>query len=449
MIKNWALAATIAFFGCVAGAQPSYQKLAAALYPSNLDDQAFTAKFFNIVEAHKTSDPFLGGRGPSIAGYRLDKIKFSFMINVSSATLDLVFFNWSLPIFPGLELNNDLSDLYGSNVYVMKNLRREAVASQGIDGRQLTNFSYMFGASYMEDQIKQGAPAGYKVPDEFLDWKPNPNYLDRSTPLRQTLDSHNLVMLSPSKDVFFDGFGMDVKIRPFMEAQFKQKGGFQNMIMGMMVHEMFHVKEGEDQVNGLATGRKLACDRQALALQLQNDLKLQSLLNIYEKIIFLLGADLKFPNTASAEAEKLADLSVIIRELKSKYPEAWRFIWDYEYTEGFAEYVSAFSMVQVGVTTLGQKIDLEENDELNNFTYRTGTIGGLYLVNRLRVSPFANNEDHSASVWELVLLYSQTLQSSAASDDLILRYRNISRVNTANEIKRIVEYLQTTGGSPK
>lgn len=440
---------SLCLFASLASAQPNYGKLSSALYPNSRDDQAFTSKFFEIVEADKTADPLLEGRGPSIRDYSLDKIKFSFVTNVTETTVDLVLFNWTLPVFQGLELNQALSDFYGSNVYTLKNIGRKTVASQGRDQSQLTNFSYMFGANYMEKQIKKDTPPDYQVPEEYLNWKPNPEYMDRSAPLRQALDSNNLVMLSPSKEVFFEGIGMQTSMRPFMEIQFAKKGGFQNMIMGMMVHEMFHVKEGEDQANGLASERKISIDRNALVQQLQTDARLRSLIAAYVNIVFALSDGLKSATAPTKETEQLSDLKTIVGELKKNYSEAWKFVWNFEYTEGFADYVSAYSMIQVGVTTLSQKIDLEKSDDANNFTYRTGAFGGLYLARRLKQMPFANNEDHQESVWEIILRLGHVSESSVTPDQLVSKYSDASGVSSDNEIKRVTDYLISTVTSIK
>lgn len=428
----------------IAFAQPDYAKLASALYPNSQEDQAFISKFFEIVEAHKVADPLLEGKGPSIREYSIDKIKFSFITNITDTAVDLVFFNWTLPTFPGLELNKSLSDLYGSNVYIMKSVIRKSIASQGKDRSQLTNFSYMFGANFMEKQIKKDAPPDYKVPEQYLNWKPNPEYMDRSTPLRQTLDAKTLVMLSPSKQVFFDSMSVPEASRPYLEAHFAKNGGFQNMIMGMMVHEMFHVKEGEDQVSGLATRRKINEDRKEIVKQLQADAGLRALMATYIKIVFSIGDSLKNKAVNAIEFEQLADLYTVITEFKTNYPEVWKFIWNYEYTEGFAEYVSAYSMIQVGVTTFSQKIDLEKGDGANNFAYRTGTFGGLYLSSRLHQMPFFNNEDHKESVWEIVLRLTNAKASGLSSGDLNHKYQSLAGIDGDNEVKRVIDYLIST-----
>lgn len=431
-------------FSSIALAQPDYNNLAATLYPTNQEDQAFIEKFFEIVEAHKTADPLLEGRGPSIKEYSIDKIKFSFITNITDKTVDLIFFNWKLPIFQGLELNQRLTDLYGSNVYMMKNVNRKSIASQGQDRSQLTNFSYMLGANTMEKQIKKDAPPGYQVPEQYLNWKPNPEYMDRSTPLRQTLDANTLVMLSPNKQVFLEGMGVPKSSWPFMEAHFAKNGGFQNVVMGMMVHEMFHVKEGQDQVNGLSIRRKVDENRKEIIEQLQKDAYLRDLMATYVRIVFSIGDSLKDQKISAVELEKLADLKSIISEMKKNYSESWKFIWNYEYTEGFAEYVSAYSMIQVGVTTFAQKIDLEKADVSNNFAYRTGALGGLYLVTRLHQMPFTNNEDHKESLWEIILRLAKVNSGNQSVNHLISKYQNIPGVDGSDEVKRVVDYLIST-----
>jgi hypothetical protein len=431
-------------FATIAVAQPNYAALAAKLYPANQEDQVFTAKFFDLVEAHKTADPLLEGPGPSIREYSLDKIKFSLITNITGSNLDLVFFNWNLPIFQGLELDAELSNLYGSNVYTLKNVNQKSIASQGLNRSQLTNFSYMHGANYMERQILKGAPPGFKVPAEYLAWKPNPEYMDRSTPLRQTLGQNVLVILSPSKEVFFEGMGIPKESRPYMEANIKSVGGFQNMIMGTSVHEIFHAKEGEDQVNDLASRRQINEDRKEIVKQLEADAKLRSLMGTYVKIVFSIGDSLKNNSATAQELAQLSDLKVIINEIKSKHSETWKFIWNYEYTEGFAEYVSAYSMIQVGITTFDQKIDLEKADRSNNFAYRSGAIGGLYLTRRLQQMPFKNQEDHRESLWEIVLRLTSSEASNLTVDQVESKYANVPGVNGEEEVARVTEYLIST-----
>lgn len=423
-------------------AQPNYPALSSALYPQSKEQQAFTAKFFEIVEAHKTRDPLLEGKGPSVSEYSLDKIKFAFVSDETEQTVDLVFFNWKLATFEGLEIQKDFSDFYGSPVYILRKVSKKAVASQGDNQDQLTNFSYLLGANTMEKQIKLDSPNA-QVPAQFLDWKPHPAYMDRSHPLRKALDANTLVILSPDKELFFKQTGMTEQMRPYFEQVLNSEGGFYNAIMGMMVHEMFHAKEGEDKVNRLAKGRKIDEDRKAIVEQLKRDQNLRRLIGTYIKIVFSIGDKMK-GNFSQAEKDQLSDLKILVSELKSKYSEAWKFIWNYEYTEGFAEYVSTYSMVQVGITTLPQQIDLQKSDNSNNFAYRTGALGGLYLKNRLKTMPFKNNEDHSESIWEIVIRLTQTTSAQASVTGIESKYSSVAGVDEENEINRVVDYLVST-----
>lgn len=444
MTESIAFFAGLLTFSTIAFAEPDYAKLTAALYPNNQEDQAFTSKFFEVVEAHKVADPLLEGKGPSIKEYSIDKIKFAFITNIQANTVDLIFFNWTLPVFQGLVLHKTLSSLYDSNVYVMKDVNRKSIASQGQNRSQLTNFSYMLGANTMERVILKSAPPGFKVPEQYLNWKPNPEYMDRSAPLRQALDINSLVILSPSRQVFFDGIGIPEEARPLMDAQLIKIGGFQNVVMGMAIHEMFHVKEGEDQVNGFAIKRNLNENRNEVIKQLQASDHLRSLMATYVRIVFSIGDSLKNKTVSATELSQLADLRTILAEIKVNYAEVWKFIWNYEYTEGFAEYASAYSMIQVGVTTFAQKIDFEKGDVSNNFAYRTGALGGLYLSSRLGQMPFSNNEDHYESVWEIILRLTTAVAGSESSDQLVSKYQNVPGVDGDDEVKRVINYLIST-----
>ena len=423
-------------------AKPNYPLLASELYPRSPERQAFVAKFFEIVEAHKTHDPLLEGKGPAIAGYSLDQIKFAWIVNETKRTVDLVFFNWNLGEFKGLEIQGELSALYGKPVYILKNVLKKSIASQGERHDQLTNFSYLFGANTMEKQLRRNSPDA-QIPAQMLNWKPHPGYMDRSHPLRQALDGNTLSILSPDKETSFGlAVGME-QFRPQLEAMLEARGGFYNTIMGMMVHEMFHVQESEDKVNRRSTGRQIDEDRKLIVEHLKTDQGLRRLLGTYVKIIFALGDQLKSAPSL-LEREQLSDLKVILEEVKSKYPDTWKFIWDYEYTEGFAEYVSAFSMVQVKITTLPGKIDLEKSDPNNNFAYRTGALGGLYLAKRLKTMPFGNEEDHRESVWEIILRLTRTEAASVSVASLEAKYASVPGVDQDNEIDRVVEYLIST-----
>jgi len=438
----------VAFLGALtltfsASAKPNYEILASKLYPSNREDQAFVSKFFDIVEAHKIQDPLLEGKGPSIREYSIDKVQFAFITNLSEDKVDLVFFNWKLPLFQGLEIQKEFSDIHGSSVYILKGINKKSIASQGQDRSQLTNFSYMLGANTMEKKIKKDNPT-VQLPPQMLDWKPNPNYMDRSHPLRQTLDGNTLVMLSPSKELFFKQTGMADSMRPQFEQMLNSQGGFYNSIMGMMIHEMFHVKEGEDQVNGLAKERNINEDRKLIVEQLKSNADLRSLMATYVRIVFSIGDSSKTNSATTSELEQLSDLRKVIIELKSKYSDTWKFIWNYEYTEGFAEYVSAYSMIQVGITSFDKQIDLQKADSSNNFAYRSGTMGGLYLVKRLNQMPYSDNEDHRESVWENVLRLTDTKVSTKSIDEITSKYANVQGVNGEDEVKRVIDYLIST-----
>ena len=417
-----------------------YSALGKRLYPGSTEDQAFVSKFFEIVELHKTHDPLFEGRGPSIYEYSLDKMKFAFMVNEGVETIDLVFFNWNLSTSPGLEFDSELSKNYGSPVYILKGVSKKAVASQGLNHNQLTNFSYLHGARYMETQLKLENPNADI--EAIINWKPHPEYMDRSHPLRQTLDKGVLILLSPVKELFLQQAGATEDTRPYFEKMFKQKGGFFNVIMGMMVHEMFHAKEGEDGVYQLAKKRKIYEDRKKIIEELKTDSYLRSLFATYAKIVFDIADSLKESSLSVEESSKLSDLKTVIAEIKSKYPDAWKFIWNYEYTEGFAEYVSAYSMIQVGITTFDQQIELQKGDE-NNFAYRTGAIGGLYMAYRFKSMPFNNNEDHSFSVWEIILNQSEVAGSTLTTQGIVDKYQAYP-FNSDEEVDRVIEYLIST-----
>lgn len=414
------------------------QCLSSALYPNSVDEQDFVNTFMKVVENHKNGlDPLMGGSGPSISRYQIDKMKFAFIREAKDGKVDLVLFNWNLEVFDGLEKDEDLSKLYGKDVYILKGLDPEMIASQGENNDQLTNFSYILGANTYAESVRVKYP-GITISDEFANWKPHPKYMDRTHPLRKALNAETLVLLSPSEKLFKDQFGPSEEAKAYYDQMVKTKGGFKKIMNGVMVHEMFHIKENQDQTLGLVKEREDKTDRKQLAKELE-DRRLVELLSSYTGLVFKIGRDI----SANDQSKKnLESLSVVIDSIKSEYPNAWNYIWNYEYTEGFAEYASAQSLVDAKLFTLPEIIDLEIKDTANNIAYRTGTLGGLYLRNNLKIMPFANQEDHSKSVWELVI--EQEKVQSSGEINKIVEKNKLPDDEFQSEIDAIKEYLTST-----
>ena len=152
------------------------------LYPTMEQEKRLLKQYFDVVESHRSQDPFFEKSGPSISGYSLDGIRFGIIFNENSDAVDLALFNWDLEIVSGLMQDQDLSQAYGSPVYVYKGIKKIGIGTQGPNLDQLSNFSYLLGADH----------AGG-------DWKPHPNYLDRDHPLRIALKGFNLPLIHPSK----------------------------------------------------------------------------------------------------------------------------------------------------------------------------------------------------------------------------------------------------------
>lgn len=331
-----------------------------------------------------------------------------------------------------------ISKEYGSPVSILRGVDKRSLATQGKSRQILTNFSYLHGARFWESLFTNTA---METPTDIAAWEPHPDYMKLSHPLRAALDTNVLVLLSPSKDLFFQQMGATDQTQSFFESYVESLGGYFNVILGMMVHEIYHVKESDDKANGRAFERKVDEDRKTLINNLTSDSQLKDLYLTYAKIVFSLGDQLKQPLSEN-EANLLQDLTVVIRELKSKYPNAWNYIWSYEYTEGFAEYVSAFSMIQVGVTSLDAQIDLQKADH-NNLAYRTGAIGGLYLALRLKKMPFDKNQDHTQSLWEIILSLTNHSQANTDIAKVIEKYAPYP-MNGDLEIQQVIEYLTST-----
>ncbi len=422
---------------CSAPAQ-DYSTLGSLLYPTKVDEQAYFRTFMIILEDHKKgNDPLMGGKGPSIHKFQIDKMKFGFLTNVRKTVVDIVLFNWDLDVFDDLKEDPKLTELYGKPIYILKNVDSKSISSQGFNGDKLSNFSYLLGANYFAESLRINFP-GSRVSEEMANWKPHREYMERNHPLRKTLNTETLVLLSPSEDLFFSQAGESAEAQSYFRRAINATGGFRKVMLGTTIHEMFHVKEGIDQTLGLAKARTINVDRKRLKPQL-DDSRLRMLISVYARLVFKLGDHLP----ARGDSKYLlAQLATIIKALKVEFPNAWNFIWDYEYKEGFAEFSSAQSVVTAGLFSLSEKIELLKNDSNNNVAYRTGAIGGLYLYNHLQGMIFSDMEDHSKSVWELVLEQEQVV-ADGNLEDIILQ-NQISQQEFEPEIESIKDYLTST-----
>jgi hypothetical protein len=413
--------------------------VAALLYPKLQQEQEFTAKFFSIVEAHRTRDPLFEGAGPSITGFSLDRTKFAFLLNRTATTVDLAIFNWPHAAVQGFLRHDALSASYGSEVWIYPSVPIPSIATQGENNDLLPNFSYLDGSTHVVDQLLNDVPESV-IPEFLRNWRPHPAYMDATHPLRMALGSGVLSLFSPSEDLFYDSIGLNGPSRLQMEAKLAEEGGFENVIMGMMVHEAFHVREGEDNALHLTRDRDIPEDRAEVGVALRDDSNLKGLVGTYVRIVFKLGSTIS--NGASPSA-LLADLAATIARIKQRSPMTWNYIWAYEYTEGFAEYVSAFSMIQVGITTLETQVGLQKRDRANNFAYRTGAIAGLFLAQAEVPLPFEGGADRRMSLWELAIAKSNVQPSTEASEQIEKRYAD-EAFDTDHEIAAVIEYLEST-----
>ncbi len=412
------------------------------LYPDSDRDQKFTEKFFKILELHKKEDPFLGGRGPSVPKYDLNEMLFAFMINDEGEFIDLAIFNWNLESQPGFEYSPILSIQYAKPVYILRGVKKEEIVTQ--DGGVLSNFSYILGADYIKGQIERSTGEAYEGPTEFLDFKPHDKYLDRNSELRKALGEQSLILLAPGEKYFyaataldFDGMSEAEKenIRVTMSGETGET--FENKILGMMVHESFHVHES---LTGKS--RNIPDEREELLEDMQSSKELKKLMSLYAKVVFTVADGLVETSVSDKEIQSLEDLKFVIQKLK-KTPNAWNYIRSYEYTEGFAEYVSAYSLMKINAMSLQEAIDLQKKDSANNFVYRTGALAGLFLNLKLGQMPFSKQEDHRYGAWEIVIEQLNIEVSKLNIRELLDKYSQYD-FDEESELKRVEEYLEST-----
>jgi hypothetical protein len=398
------------------------------------NDQDFVDQFFSIVNIHRNQDPFLGGAGPNVSTFNLHEMTFAFMINETTDTVDLAIFNWKGPIFNDLIYDTQLSRLYGSNVYLFRKVKNKLLATQGVGGNELSNFSYLMGADYFTATYNKMGAQGNQPPDDF---KPQPDYMDKSHPLRVALATNSLVLLSPSRKYVLASFGPsanDAIVGQIMAPL----GGFVFSYLLMMVHESYHVKEGIDLANGNKEVSLVDTNFQKVTEQLQQP-SVAKLVMIYTKIIFILSQNLSDKKINSSEMRNLADLKFIINALK-KYPDVLEFISEYEYVEGYAEYVAADSLTKARVISLNKLLKFEQVTSLNNLTYRTGAIGGLYLNYKLNRFPFSASKRPKFSTWEIIVSLSKPPQVSTSLKEIDEKYSKLITLDENEELRRLLDY---------
>lgn len=410
------------------------ENLAHLLYPRGDDEVIkFTTAFFNVLVNHKVSGPFLGMKGPSGVQYSLDKNKFAFLVNDNDETADLVVFNWLTEPADGFEIHTELSVTYGSRVYVFKGLRKKQIITS-----PALNFSYILGSDYIETQLLNSGMD--VVPNSFKNFKPQPNYLDRNHSLRTAIGQGSLPLFSPKQEYIFNVVPHDV--RSFFEETLQAQGGYIYKILGMILHETYHLVEGEAGVKKLISAREIHEDRAKVVGLLKTSEEVQSLVAAYIKIVFSIADNFANANVTETDLAKLVDLKSIIKVLKVEFPEVWNIIWIYEYAEGFAEYVAAESLISTSVISIQDNVSFEKADG-NSFPYRTGTFAGLFMRFKLGKILFSNDNDHIFSPWELIINNFEELVSEDSVEGTINKYANYP-INAEDEILEIIEYLNSS-----
>ena len=413
-------------------------EVARILYPNNVEDQKFVRTFLKVLRLHKKKDPFAGGAGPSMRGFSIDKMPFSFLVNLRTTRVDLVIFNWKGPMFQGLLPQRELTHFFATPVYVLPNVPRSEIATQGENFDVLTNFSYVLGTKTMTASYERNFP-GFPIPPELSNFKPHPGYLDGTHPLRQALGSDTLPLISPSKSLLNLGTG---ERESELEERFKPHGGYISTILGMVLHEMFHLAESNDVVSGKVTGRPIHVLKGKLRRDMRTQKQLRDLLLLYSKIVFKLSATLGSRASPSTDA-MFAHLKFVIGLLKRDHPTAWNFIWDFEYTEGFAEFASAQSLVGISAVTFKEEIRNQKLDSENNFTYRTGALGGLIHTKFYGPVTFTQQEDKVMSIWEIILRKKDPKETTQTYQEIKDIYEEVG-LDYKKEMAKLVEYLETT-----
>ncbi len=443
----------------VLNAKPNYQKAAQILYPGNNVDQELVVKVFEMLKLHENKTPFFKLKGPFVSGFNLNNQPIALIANDRESLVDLVFLNWKKDIFDGLQSYDELSRFLEKPVYILKDVDKKSISAQGEGRGELFIFSYVYGSSV---RIKQSVADGLDL-SKFSGFTESPfhsEYMKSHHPLRLSLDDEILTILSPSETIFYSMFGNIDRLE--IDKLIDTNGGFFNVTLGMMAHESYHAKSGIDKAQQNVPLMQFNFEAESLIQQLKNNLQLRALFGSYISLIFQISSFIDDPSKHldtsyknSTKHELLSDLRAIISELKNNYHDAWTFIWMYEYEEGFAEYASAWSMINIGIISLKEEILFQKDDPYNNFTYRTGAIAGLYLYYKLKNMPFIYNKELTMSVWEIIISEELdfkkqiTPKKSIKTIDEILKRDYSIVIDIDDEIDRIIEFLEESVLAPQ
>jgi hypothetical protein len=329
------------------------KRTADCLYSNSAEDSFFFGSYLKLMLEHRQGrDPFSGRRGITVNSFSLDQRPIIFLINEKALTIDLLFINWNRPFFLGLQPFSSCEHGLGLNLAILRDVKKSQLGTQGENSDILTNFSFIYGNDLFKSH-------GFDVHTE--------NFLSPHHPLRESLGSEVIPMIHPSAEKLRDMFP---NARDFRKA-FPTFNDFFDNIFGMVIHEIHHIFEINDKLTRSLNNDKAQTQKVIIAI---GKPEFKNSVLTYVALVRQASAQTKI------EPELLKAIEISLAEIKRQQPYAYEMIRSYEYTEGIAEYVAMFSMLQIGFRTHKSNHHYQwEKDTSNSFFYKTGAFGGAAL----------------------------------------------------------------------
>jgi hypothetical protein len=352
------------------------EKTAACIYPEK-NDSFFFASYLELLKEHgQGNDPFDGGNGVFVRKFSLAERPVIFLINEDATYVDLLILNWDRSSFEGQEPYLDCQFGMDLKMTTLKKVPKKSLATQGANDDILSNFSYINGNYY------------------FINYNfdvHSTSFLPPTHPIRVALNADSIPMFHPSEQKMKDLVGND----EYYSVMFPDYKTFFDSTFSLILHEAYHTFDGNDKIS-----IKSDIDKKKTSIVIEA-------LSANHQLNKLLIAYVSLVKSASQNQDdllqKVKAIAIALEAMEKIEPYLVEMIRSYEYTEGFAEYVASYSMVQMKHRTWEENwIHQWQKDTSNAFFYKTGAFGGLVLKQHLHFKNWEKISISSETIWQFI-----------------------------------------------
>lgn len=409
--------------------EPGLKILARELYPSDFFAQEIFIGLIKIMNLHKTKDPFLGGKAPGFSGFGMDRLPLGFYFNTTEDTTSLLLVNLVNEHSNDIETRDDWAKTIGFPLSIFRDIPLEAIATQQ-KGEKLelkSFFSYLVGADISIYDI------------EGNENYPHAKYLARSHPLRKAIGKKMAPLVAPMKS-----WQIDFSLLPDL---LKLHGSLQNKIISLIVHESFHIHDSNERI-GNSFDLNLGVEPNEIIQASKNTRFKKLIYGYFYAISSIMKASKNSDNDLinnKVLRKELALLKELIKALKAEFPHAYQAYIFEEYSEGFAEYSAAQTMVDASLRSYEEQIKIEVQDEENSIFYRTGALGGMFMRTTVKTLPWSASEGKGydkQSVWEKLLDALLSDQTGPSKKEINQFLDSLDKKAIELELSRIPEYYE-------